>query len=75
MKGVFLGAKYALPVMKRAKREQQKTPYMDAAITPVQDEETDTLELFTHNEGARNEVARTRKIAELTHGARAEAAT
>ncbi len=62
-------------MMQRAKREQRKTPYMDAAITPVQDEETDTLELFTHNEGARNEVARTRKIAELTHGARAEAAT
>jgi hypothetical protein len=33
----------------------------------VQDEETDTLELFTHNEGARNEVIRTRKIAALTH--------
>ena len=27
------------------------------------------MEMFTHNEGARNEVARTRKIHELTHGA------
>jgi hypothetical protein len=62
-------------MMQRAKREQRRTPYMDAAITPVQDEETDTLDLFTHNEGARNEVARIGKIAALTHGARAEAAT
>jgi hypothetical protein len=34
----------------------------------VVDDETETLELFTHNEGARNEVVRTRKIHDLTHG-------
>jgi hypothetical protein len=51
-------------VRKSAKRHE----YMDAALAPVVDDETETLELFTHNEGARNEVVRTRKIAELTGG-------
>ncbi len=52
-------------VRKSAKRHE----HMDAALCPVVDDETETLELFTHNEGARNEVVRTRKIAELTSGA------
>jgi hypothetical protein len=33
----------------------------------VTDEETETLEMFTHNEAARAEVAHVRKVAELTH--------
>jgi hypothetical protein len=33
------------------------------------DDETETREMFTHNEGARNEVVRVRKIDKLTHGA------
>jgi hypothetical protein len=37
----------------------------DARVT---DDETETLEMFTHIEGARDEVVRTRKIAELTSG-------
>jgi hypothetical protein len=49
-------------------RDPQRHLYTDAAIHPVEDGETETLELFTHNEGARNEVARTRRIHELTHG-------
>jgi radical SAM family protein len=57
----------------RAKREQRIRPYADLALTPVTDDETETLELFTHNEGARNEVVRTRKIAALTHGTKVEA--
>ncbi len=51
-------------VLKDANRRQ----YTDAALTPVADGETETLALFTHNESARNEVVRTRKIAALTHG-------
>jgi signal transduction histidine kinase len=35
-------------------------------ITPLTEEEAGELELFTHNEGAKHEVARTRKIAALT---------
>jgi hypothetical protein len=56
----------------RMRRIVQKDPnrrnYTDAALTPVVDGETETLEMFTHNEGARNEVLRTRKIHDLTHG-------
>ena len=40
-------------------------PYMDQALTPVVDDETETLEMFTHNEGARGEVKHQRKIAAL----------
>ena len=56
----------------RMRRVVRKDPnrhlYTDAALTPVEDGETETLEMFTHNEGARNEVARTKRIHELTHG-------
>ena len=51
---------------RRVKREQALTPYMDQALTPVVDGETDTLEMFTHSEGARDEVRHQRKVATLT---------
>jgi len=58
--------------LERMRRSVQKDPerrsYTDAALQPVAEGETETLEMFTHNEGARNEVARARKIHELTHG-------
>ena len=54
---------------RRVRREQKRAPYTDLALTPVADDETETLEMFTHNEGARDEVAPSRKIAALTHGA------
>jgi hypothetical protein len=56
-------------MLRQARREHALKPYTDLALTPVHDDETETLELFTHNESARNEVVRTRKIAELTRGA------
>ncbi len=56
----------------RMRRAIQKDPqhknYFDPSLAPVDDDENDTLELFTHNAGARDEVARTRKIAALTSG-------
>jgi hypothetical protein len=55
-------------IRRRVQKDPQRMNYMDAALAPVADDETETLELFTHNEGARNEVARTRKIHDLTHG-------
>ncbi len=54
---------------RRLRREQQRAPYTDLALTPVAEGETETLEMFTHNEGARGEVRHQRKIAALTHGA------
>jgi radical SAM superfamily enzyme YgiQ (UPF0313 family) len=41
-------------------------PYTDHAMTPVSDDETQTLELFTHNKSAREAVDRARKIKILT---------
>jgi len=41
----------------RARRDQKVNPYTDLAMTPVTDEETETLEMFTHNAGARDQVA------------------
>jgi hypothetical protein len=56
--------------MRRAvQKDLNRHVYMDAALTPVADDETETMAMFTHNEGARNEVTRTRRIHELTHGA------
>ena len=64
--------------LERMRRSVQKDPerhrYTDAALAPVAGDDTDTLEMFTHNEGARNEVARTRRIDELTHRAPAASA-
>jgi Radical SAM superfamily len=56
-------------IRRRVLKDPQRYAYVDQALTSVTEEETGTLELFTHNAGARNEVTRTRRIAELTHGA------
>ncbi|NVO13198.1 MAG: radical SAM protein [Rhodoplanes sp.] len=57
-----------LDLMRRkAKREQAVRPYTDLALTPVTDEETETLEIFTHSEDARRGVAHIRKVDALTH--------
>jgi len=56
---------------RRVRRSPDRHAYTDAALAPVDDGETETLEMFIHNEGARSEVVRTRKIAELTHGKQA----
>jgi len=55
----------------RARREQKLNPYTDLAMTPVTDDETETLEMFTHNAGARDQVAHVRKVDALTHGKQA----
>jgi Radical SAM superfamily len=58
---------------RRAVREQKIKPYTDLALTPVTEEETETFEMFTHNEAARHQVAHVRKVGELTHGKHARA--
>ena len=40
--------------------------YKDQAMTPVTEDETQILELFTHNKSAREAVDRARKIKTLT---------
>ncbi|MFZ3358749.1 MAG: radical SAM protein, partial [Xanthobacteraceae bacterium] len=44
-------------------------PYSDQAMLPVTEDETQTLELFTHNKSAREAVDHARKIKILTGGA------
>jgi radical SAM superfamily enzyme YgiQ (UPF0313 family) len=56
---------------RRVLHDPRKSLYTDLALTAVADDETETLELFTHNEGAKAEVERAHKIAELTGGGRA----
>jgi radical SAM superfamily enzyme YgiQ (UPF0313 family) len=41
--------------------------YTDTALTPVSDDELETLELFSQNKAARDAVAHARKIKDLTH--------
>jgi hypothetical protein len=55
-------------VLRRVRGDPQRYAYRDLAMTPVSDDETETLDLFTHSVGARDEVAHQRKIAALTHG-------
>ena len=43
-------------------------PYADQAMMPVTAEDTQTLELFTHNQSAREAVDHARKVKELTGG-------
>jgi Radical SAM superfamily len=57
-----------LAMLRRVRHEQKRQPYSDLALTPVTDGETETLELFTQNDAARNQVAHIRKVAELTSG-------
>jgi hypothetical protein len=41
-------------------------PYMDQAMQPVSEDDTSTLELFTHNQSARDAVDHARKLRALT---------
>jgi hypothetical protein len=41
-------------------------PYTDQAMTPVSEDDTQTLELFTHNQSARDAVDHAKKIKTLT---------
>jgi radical SAM superfamily enzyme YgiQ (UPF0313 family) len=60
-------------MIERLRRSIRKDPnrmsYHDTALAPVETEETETLALFTHNEGARSAVQHARKIKELTKAA------
>jgi hypothetical protein len=73
-------AKYSRAVrlllwLHRTNRRIQSGPnryqYMDQAMTPVTDDETERLELFTHSDAARQAVAQARKVAALTGADRA----
>src|SRR5262245_45400508 len=51
----------------RVRKTSRSGVYTDLALTAVNDEAADMLELFTHTRSARTEVERIRKITRLTH--------
>lgn len=65
---IWLGLK-----LERQRRRIEATPdkasYMDAALMPVVDDETETLEIFNQSEAARGAVRHAHNIDVLTHGA------
>jgi len=54
-------------IRRRILKDQKRMEYMDLALTPVQDAEMDTLEIFNVTEGGRAAVAKMRERAELLH--------
>jgi len=62
-------------INRRLQKDPNRGKYTDLAMTPVTDDETEKLELFTHSDAVRQAVAHAHKIDQLTHvhkGARAE---
>jgi hypothetical protein len=62
---------------KRVQSDPNRYSYMDPAMTPVTEDETEKLELFTHSDAARQAVAHAHKIEQLTgthRGTKADAA-
>jgi Radical SAM superfamily len=62
---------------RRLQRDPNRYRYTDVAMTPVTEDETERLDLFTHSDAARQAVAHVHKIDQLTHspkGAKAGAA-
>jgi hypothetical protein len=55
----------------RIKKNPDRYKYTDLAMTPVLDDENDTLELLTHSDAARQAVKHARKIEQLTVAVRA----
>ena len=51
---------------RRILKDHARYSYMDQALTPVSDDETEKLDLFTHNDTARQAVAHAHKIEQLT---------
>jgi radical SAM superfamily enzyme YgiQ (UPF0313 family) len=54
---------------RRIERDPNRYRYMDQALTPVRDDDEETLDLLTKTDGARAAIAHQKKIEELTHAA------
>jgi hypothetical protein len=51
---------------RRVRNDPARASYQDQALAPVEAGDTETLELFTHNEAARSAVQHARRIKQLT---------
>jgi hypothetical protein len=56
-------------IRRRIESDPERFNYTDESLTPVQDDDTKTLELLTHTQAAKDAVAHERRVAEITHGA------
>jgi hypothetical protein len=54
---------------RRIERDPNRHRYTDQALTPVREDEEQTLDLLTKTDGARAAIAHQRRIEELTHAA------
>ncbi len=52
----------------RLRRDPKRHAYMDEALAPVVESETETMALFTHSASARDAVKHIHHVEELTHG-------
>jgi radical SAM superfamily enzyme YgiQ (UPF0313 family) len=59
----------------KAMRDPERYSYMDQALTPVHDDDDQTLDLTTKTGGARAAVAHIQRVDKLTHGLAASAGT
>ena len=62
---------WILALQRRIERDPNRLFYMDQALTPVRDDEETTFDYLTKTEGAKEAIEHLRKVAELTHQARA----
>jgi hypothetical protein len=62
-------------IKNRVRKDPNRHTYTDQALADVTDDETESLELFTHSEDARHAVEHARKVDALTHGPRAAVGT
>jgi hypothetical protein len=51
---------------RKVRNDPQRLNYIDTAITPVDEHDTEELEMFTHNQAAQDAVQHARKIKKLT---------
>jgi radical SAM superfamily enzyme YgiQ (UPF0313 family) len=52
----------------RAMRDPERARYMDQALTPVSDDDEQTLDLLTKTDGAQTAIAHIQRVDKLTHG-------
>jgi hypothetical protein len=62
---------WVLALKRRVLRNPAHCSYMDRALTPVHDDDETTLDLLTKTSGVREALDHQRKVARLTHAARA----
>jgi len=54
-------------ICKRVQNDPNGMAYTDLAMTPVNDDDTENLEMFTHTDAAKDAVVHIKKVHDLTH--------